>query len=323
MQGDKSFDARMDLLDIASAMASMHRHWNGDDGPLNEVDSHIRAEVKKEKERESLESKWRRSKSFLGNFIMKSHAVEMEAEGVAPALYPHWLHRIWYECKVCHDDVFKMKRWVNRISQKDIIEGRQCGVCHDGKTAFGADTECERCHIGGRPEAKRFHDAAGIDHKRIKEVAAQVGAEWNYESLPEGTVPVDRFKFIDWLELKRAEVFKPIVSLKKDFKDETRDNRIVFESSGTFVKDVLFDHKVHSSWVKCSTCHPDLFSEELGTSDVRMSDINTGGACGLCHGTVSFTLADCTRCHSLSEAERPEGALIRKMWGGPGPEKKQ
>jgi hypothetical protein len=37
MQEDKGFEERMYLLDIANAMASMHKHWNDDEGPLKEV----------------------------------------------------------------------------------------------------------------------------------------------------------------------------------------------------------------------------------------------------------------------------------------------
>ncbi len=321
MGEDKGFEERMYLLDVASAMASMHRHWNGDEGPLKELEPYIRDEVKKEKERLAGELKWKKEENFLGNFVMKAHAKEMDAAGVSPVLYPHWLHRIWYECKVCHEEVFKMKRWVNRISQKDIVEGRQCGVCHDGKTAFGADKECERCHVAGKPEAKRFHDVANIDHEKIKEVAERVGAEWNHEKLPEGKLPLDKYKLIDWLGLKRAGVFKPIQSLDKDFKGEIRDNLILFESNSTFVNDVVFNHKVHSTWIKCSTCHPALFKEELGGNEVKMVEISKGAFCGHCHGKVSFTFADCLRCHSTPKGEKPEGVLVRNK--GEGAESKQ
>ena len=32
------------------------------------------------------------------------------------------------------------------ITEKDVREGRYCGACHDGNTAFGV-MECTRCHI--------------------------------------------------------------------------------------------------------------------------------------------------------------------------------
>jgi c(7)-type cytochrome triheme protein len=240
MQEDRSFEERMHLLDIANAMASMYKHWHGDEGPLKEVEPYIRTELKKEDERVAKLMKWKKEERFLGNFVMKAHKQEMEKEGLAPVLYPHWLHRIFYQCKVCHDDIFKMKRWVNTISQEEFIKGKYCGVCHDGKIAFGADEQCERCHLAGKPGAGRFHDVTQIDHEKIKEAATRLGAEWNPEGLPEGKLPVDKFKFIDWLELEARGVFKPVASMEdkedKDFPEVIRDNVILFESKTDLVR---------------------------------------------------------------------------------------
>jgi c(7)-type cytochrome triheme protein len=207
-----------------------------------------------------------------------------------------------------------MKRWANEISQKEIIQGRQCGVCHNGKISFGADSDehCERCHIAGKPEARRFHDVTQIDHEKIKEAATSVGAEWRPEELPEGKLPVDRFKFIDWLELKTWGVLDPVASLDKDLTEEIRDNFILFETTSEFVQNVMFSHRVHSTWIKCSTCHPAVFKEELGGNDVKMLEISRGNFCGHCHGKVSFTFADCLRCHNQPKGEEPEGVLTRK-----------
>jgi c(7)-type cytochrome triheme protein len=312
MQEDKSFEQRMYLLEMANAMASMHMHWNGDEGPINEVEPFIRKELKKEEQRVAELMKWKKEERFLGNFVMKAHSEDMEKEGLAPVLYPHWLHRIYYQCKVCHDDIFKMKRWANGISQKDIVEGKQCGVCHNGKIAFGADERCERCHIAGKPEARKFHDVTQIDHEKIKEATTSVGAQWRPQGLPEGKLPVDRFKFIDWLELEKRGVFKPVASMDKDFTGEVRDNVILFEALTNFVKNVLFNHKVHSTWIKCSSCHPAIFTEELGGNVIKKVEMSMGNYCGYCHGKVSFTFADCLRCHNQPKGEVPEGVLIRK-----------
>jgi c(7)-type cytochrome triheme protein len=314
MQEDKSFEERMYLLDIASTMGFMHKYWNDDDEPLNKVEPYIYKELKKEEQRTAELMKWKKEERFLGNFVMKTRKDEMEKEGLAPVLYPHWLHRIYFECKVCHDDIFTMKRWSNDISQEKIVEGKQCGTCHNGTISFAADKaeECDRCHIAGKPEAEKFHNINEIEHEYIAVTAERLGAEWNTEALPEGTIPVDKFQFIDWLELKRKGVFKPIVSLDPDFKDEIRDNMILFESTSDFVQNVIFNHKVHSEWIKCSTCHPAHFKDELGGSNVKMIEISRGRFCGLCHGKVSFTFADCLRCHNQPKGVVSEGVLVRK-----------
>ena len=307
-----SFGQRMYMLDAASAMVSGYSHYIGSDRKLRKIKKRVEKligkELKKEQARSAELLKWKKEEHFLGNFVMKTKMKEMEKEGLAPVIYPHWIHRIWFECKVCHDDIFVMKRWRNEISQEKIVQGKQCGVCHNGKIAFSAEEKCERCHMGGLDEAKRLHDADHVDHDSINKVAQKLGAEWNVDKLPDGKIPVDRFGFIDWLELKRAGIFKPIHSLNEQYKHEVRKNQIYFKSKSK-VKDVLFDHEVHSNWVQCSSCHPEVFTESL-VNNVKMVSMSKGKFCGHCHGKVSFTFADCLRCHSQEKDTRSDGMLL-------------
>ncbi len=309
MADNKGFNRRMYLLDIASAMASGYQHWHGGGEDLiKEIETLIKTELKLEEQRVARLMKWRKEERFLGNFVMKEHMANMKKAGVAPVIYPHWVHRIWFECKVCHQDIFIMNRWRTHISHANMEAGKQCGVCHDGKMAFGVDDECDRCHLAGKNEAERLHHADKVDHARIKKVADNLGAEWNYDKLSGKKLPVDRFGFIDWLKLKKMGVFKPIHSLQEDFNHEVRDNKILFKSKGK-LKNVLFDHKVHSSWINCTSCHPEVFRKTL-TNDVKMVRMAKGRFCGYCHGRVSFTFADCNRCHSQEKGTNESGAML-------------
>lgn len=68
--------------------------------------------------------------------------------GTPPALFPHWIHRIRYKCYACHDAIFKMRQGGNDVTMDAIGEGKYCGACHNGKTAWGVTFEtCNRCHI--------------------------------------------------------------------------------------------------------------------------------------------------------------------------------
>jgi c(7)-type cytochrome triheme protein len=68
-------------------------------------------------------------------------------DDVAPATFPHWIHRMGYTCYACHDAPFKMKAGANDVTMDQIQNGQSCGVCHDGKTAFISNlTTCNRCH---------------------------------------------------------------------------------------------------------------------------------------------------------------------------------
>ena len=311
MSDEVSLGQRMFLLDAANAMANGYEHYHGGGKKLlRKIYKLVKNELEKEKARTAELMKWKKEERFLGNFVMKTHEKEMDQEGLAPVIYPHWVHRIWFECKVCHQEIFIMKRWRNEISQEKILAGQQCGTCHNGTMAFGADEKdkCNLCHLAGLPGAERLHKADAVDHKHISEVATKLGAEWNIDKLPNGRIPVDRFGFIDWLTLKRDGIFKPVESLKGDFHQEVRDNQILFESKSK-VNNVLFSHNIHSSWIRCTSCHPEVFSEDL-KNNVKMIRMSKGQFCGHCHGKVSFTFADCKRCHSLEKGVLFEGALM-------------
>lgn len=79
----------------------------------------------------------------LGDIVYSRHG---GAEQLAPAYFPHWVHRIRYKCYACHDDLFAMRRGPNP-TMAAMAKGESCGACHNGKLAFGVDT-CQRCHIG-------------------------------------------------------------------------------------------------------------------------------------------------------------------------------
>lgn len=311
MDPDLTLGKKMFLLDAASAMAYGYDYYHGGGKKfIRQIDKLIKAEIKKEEERNAKIMKWKKEERFLGNFVMKTYEKEMKEAGLAPVLYPHWVHRIWYECSVCHQDIFIMKRWQNEISQEKIVAGKQCGVCHNGKTAFAADDkeQCDRCHIAGKPGAEKLHNAEHIDHDNIAAVAKKVGAEWHPDKLPDGRLPVDKYGFIDWLKLKREKIFNPIQSLDPAFKQEIRNNQILFISKSKLAN-VLFSHNVHSSWIRCSSCHPAVFADNL-ENNIKMVRMSKGDNCGHCHGKVSFTFADCTRCHSQEKGKEVKGALL-------------
>ncbi len=76
-----------------------------------------------------------------------------DSNGVRPVVFPHWFHRIRFRCKVCHAELgFRMRAGANDVLMSDILDGRFCGMCHNGQIAWGPD-RCELCHTGlpGRP----------------------------------------------------------------------------------------------------------------------------------------------------------------------------
>jgi c(7)-type cytochrome triheme protein len=66
--------------------------------------------------------------------------------GMRAVVFPHWFHRIRFRCKVCHSELgFQMRAGANLVQMNDIINGRFCGMCHNGQVAWMPD-RCDLCH---------------------------------------------------------------------------------------------------------------------------------------------------------------------------------
>lgn len=82
---------------------------------------------------------------FYGDMVLNSKA---EQRGMPPVIFPHWIHRVEFKCKVCHPAIFEMKSGANDIDMEKIVfKGQFCGKCHNGETAW-KPVECARCHSG-------------------------------------------------------------------------------------------------------------------------------------------------------------------------------
>ena len=76
-------------------------------------------------------------------FVRKSEG----SESIAPAVFPHGIHRMVYKCPACHDDLFPMKAGSAEITMDMIQDGKACGICHNGTIAFPSSfSTCTRCH---------------------------------------------------------------------------------------------------------------------------------------------------------------------------------
>jgi c(7)-type cytochrome triheme protein len=82
-----------------------------------------------------------------------------EKNGVRGVVFPHWFHRIRYDCKVCHTDLgFKFQAGSTEITMRKIVGGEQCGACHNGQIAWSS-AECDLCHVAkpGTPTSVDVH----------------------------------------------------------------------------------------------------------------------------------------------------------------------
>ena len=73
-----------------------------------------------------------------------------------PVVFSHSLHvsDFGYGCDACHSKLFEVKTFAARekgdFNMRALDEGRYCGGCHNGNTAFASSDfeQCARCHSG-------------------------------------------------------------------------------------------------------------------------------------------------------------------------------
>jgi c(7)-type cytochrome triheme protein len=65
-----------------------------------------------------------------------------------PALFSHRQHES-FGCYACHPSIFPQA--LVGFTHDEMREGKFCGRCHDGRTAFTIPgAACARCHVDGR-----------------------------------------------------------------------------------------------------------------------------------------------------------------------------
>lgn len=225
-----------------------------------------------------------------GRVIINNYSTKA---GRAPVVFDHWLHRSRFTCRLCHVDLgFAMEPGGTRINASGNISGQYCGACHNGKMVVGdrkvfeacskksAPEEarlCERCHSLGK-NVKKENDFYAFTKKYPEEL---FGNEIDWEKAEADGI-------IRLSDVMEGYVKRSSLPIPKDFE---------LKSSGSWMSDIKFSHKKHAVWSGCESCHPDIFNVEKGATHYTMIQVFDGEYCGICHGTVSFPLLDCRRCH--------------------------
>ncbi|HTP66313.1 MAG TPA: cytochrome c3 family protein [Geobacteraceae bacterium] len=84
-----------------------------------------------------------------------------KANVVTDAVFSHKFHLTSYNCKDCHTSVFPYKVGVKKFTMAEMEQGKGCGTCHNGKDAFSAAGDCDRCHKGFKPAIVQFKNEGG------------------------------------------------------------------------------------------------------------------------------------------------------------------
>jgi c(7)-type cytochrome triheme protein len=207
----------------------------------------------------------------------------------APVVFPHWLHRARFTCRLCHVDIgFAMQGGGTMIREEDNGMGLYCGACHNGRTAFGPREQtltgktvnnCERCHSHGREVAFQ-HQFYEFQKKMPRERFGN-GIDW---LKAEEDKKIELKDYLEGVTIKRPKIQEPV---EFDLKPSEKN-----------MPEIIFSHTKHAKWNGCELCHPEIFPVKRGDQPYTMQEIFAGRYCGLCHDAVAFPNLDCQRCHT-------------------------
>jgi c(7)-type cytochrome triheme protein len=73
--------------------------------------------------------------------------ITFKDKNVGNIIFQHSAHLEMYSCKECHPVLFKARRGA-MWTMKEMENGKSCGACHNGDTAFSVTGDCVTCHAG-------------------------------------------------------------------------------------------------------------------------------------------------------------------------------
>jgi c(7)-type cytochrome triheme protein len=185
--------------------------------------------------------------------------------------FSHRTHRQRFICRVCHFELeFNMIANTTEITEAANRSGRYCGAsghekphcvkCHNGDLGYGRETFSKLLRF---PKAKSGNSV-----------------EW-VQALAKGLINP-----FDYLTIEPPA---PSVNIRP----------LIMEAEWASIPAAIFSHKVHTQWLDCNNCHPDIFnSKKKIANHFPMDRILKGEFCGVCNLTVAFPMNDCKRCHT-------------------------
>ncbi|HAM40886.1 MAG TPA: hypothetical protein DCP69_05985 [Candidatus Omnitrophica bacterium] len=220
--------------------------------------------------------------------------VELATPGrrIFRAGFSHAGHTRWVECQSCHPGLFPLGRQTARpaVTMAAIARRQGCGACH-GPVAFGTANACARCHpalpdrIDWQPrEAPRvpLERLHRWEEAQLMLPASDGSPEWTKALVERRIAP-------------RAGM-DPDTSALPIFASD-----VVRVPEGMEELTVVFPHAPHAAWLTCESCHPHPFQMKAGATPMSMDQVTNGELCGRWHGSVSFPVSACARCHPAME----------------------
>lgn len=131
----------------------------------------------------------------------------------------------------------------------------------------------------------------------LQDALAKAGPPPNWPDIY-AKLPKDDEDNIIWANALEQKLINPAADIDGKAKQpKVMDEDIELSTSGKPKRMVIFSHKVHTTWLRCSNCHPAIFEKEAGTAKITMDAIDDGKYCGVCHDKVALAPNGCKGCH--------------------------
>jgi c(7)-type cytochrome triheme protein len=218
----------------------------------------------------------------LGTVVFK-HGVHLAQPGMAK------------NCRACHDAIFDLKK-KKHYSMAEMETGKSCGVCHDGKKAFGLQN-CVGCHPV-KEITYRVKETGPTRFSHKTHIAAAGCAQCH----PKLYAPNQKNRRVGMDAMGKGKSCGACHNAKEAFPVKecakchpTRELLFVEKSTGN----VLFSHTFHTGAFTCVDCHKSLYKTARSKVKVSMQEMEQGRSCGACHdGKTAFSVKEkCEVCH--------------------------
>ncbi|HEY3308320.1 MAG TPA: c(7)-type cytochrome triheme domain-containing protein [Desulfuromonadaceae bacterium] len=212
--------------------------------------------------------------------------------------FNHPTHIALFKCNDCHSSIFVGGSKSIRYTMPQMEKGKSCGACHDGKTAFGVTSNCEKCHPGSLADITFQIKHSGIvKFSHAKHRSLYACGDCHNAILGTG-VAAKRFSMADMDKGKSCGAChddKTAFSVKKCSKCHPVKEIL-------FTEDARFNHDRHLAMYSCTDCHNQLFKAGPDNTRFTMAQMEKGNSCGGCHeGKSAFSVkGDCDKCHKSS-----------------------
>src|SRR6266571_2097768 len=218
-------------------------------------------------------------------------AVSIVIPDFGTLIFRHSKHLGMFTCTDCHNALFKTDRTNPHVTMSQMQQGKSCGGCHDGKSAFSVAGDCVKCHqVGEIPLA----GGSVFSHNAHLEMSFACSECHNKIFVP-GPNRVSH----TMLDMESGKSCGACHNGKTAFcvKSCSKCHPV---KEVLFSDDARFNHDKHLVMYSCNDCHNQLFSAGPDNKRISMTQMEKGSSCGSCHdGSTAFSVkGDCDKCHN-------------------------